>query len=167
MLQLLRRQRPVRLAQEETAVADDRRQRRAQLVTHHGKELRLQLVEAPKLFVDLGECARLAIFFGVVADHFRVVDEHAIAAVQTQEGHGGRRGQPVHDHQGRRRRGVAARPHPDRRVYPDGQKDQAEDDAERLRPPGPSSADGGNDQRRDAERRDGKGDIGGLIKDLG
>jgi hypothetical protein len=52
-------------------------------------------------------------------------------------------------------------------VNPDGQENEAEDDAERLGPPGPSSPDGGDDQRRDAERRDGKDDIGGLVEDLG
>src|SRR3989454_11070199 len=61
MLDLLRRERAVRLAQEQPAVANDRGQRRAQLVAHHREELRLQLVEAPQLCVDLRERARLAI----------------------------------------------------------------------------------------------------------
>src|SRR5206468_4667299 len=91
VLQLLGRERAVLLAEEQAAIAYDRGQRSAQLVTDHGQELRLELVETAQLFVDLGERARLAILFGVVADHLRVVDQHAVAAVERQERHGGRR----------------------------------------------------------------------------
>src|SRR5438093_12663405 len=89
ILDLLRRERAVRLAQEEPAVADDRGQWRAQLVAHHREELRLQLVEAPQLCVDLRERARLAILLSVVADHLRVVAEHGVPGVEGQKRHRG------------------------------------------------------------------------------
>ena len=99
VLRLLRREWAVHLAEEQPAIADDRGERRAQLVADHREELGLQLVQPAQLFVDLRQRARLARFLRelvlVLPHEARAFDEDPVAAAQREESHGRERPERV------------------------------------------------------------------------
>ena len=135
-------------------------QRRAQLVAHHGQELRLELVNPPQLGVHLGQGARLSIASRVLVAHLGAVDEDAVALVQPQKCHRGHRHQPVGDHDRGRAGHFGAGPHPDRGPDRHGDEDEAERDAERFRTARFPPPDGDDDQGHDAQRRGRDDDVG-------
>src|SRR5262249_41891049 len=139
MLELAGAEGAVDLPAEQPAVADDRGERRAQLVTHHGQELRLELVQAAQLLVHLSQRPRLTILLGVLrlvlpheAGRF---DKDLVTAAQDQERERRRRAEPVDDDDdggaafgGRPRRRQDA----DRSPQAYGHEDERKDDPERL-----------------------------------
>jgi hypothetical protein len=174
VLELLGRERSVRLTHQEPAVADDRRQRRAQLVAHHGEELALELVQPAQLLVDLGERPRLPLLGGifrlVLVHHVSAFDEQRIAPVQREERHCRAGRQQVHGHdRGERarrcgRHRLQHRPH--RRPPTDGNEDQRNRHAERFATSGRAPADLDDDERTDDERGNAQHDVRDAIDDL-
>ena len=174
MLELLGRERAVHLAHQEPAVPDDRRQRRAQLVTHHGQELALELVEPAQLLVDLGERARLP-FLGrilrlVLAHHVSALDEHGVAPVQREECHCRAGRQQVHgDDRDERARGHDAdrfqhRPHG--RPSTDRDEHQRNRHAEWLTTSGRPPTDLDDDEGADDKRGNTQHDVREAIDEL-
>jgi hypothetical protein len=166
VLELARAQRSVHLAREQAAVADDRGERRPQLVADHGQELRLELVEAPQLLVHLGQRACLAILLRVLGLVFahepRRLDEDLVAAAQEQEGECDGRGEPVDDDQGDAdlfRQG-RRRPYAHGRPEADAEEDEGEDHAERLHPLRGSIVDGPDDEDSNTKGRGRKDQVG-------